>query len=140
MDSAMVRKLIEWAVNNSIVVVVFALAWGSASRSRALVSCLLGMVPGILLLLVAQYAATGDAPASTERAYYAASDGPRASRLGRRCGLADPARADAVGLCAAAHGEQLHAQTGEDIAGAAHLDALHDRQRAAGPPGHSSDA
>jgi hypothetical protein len=46
------------------------------TRTSAFVACALGAIPGVLLLLVAQYAATGNAFASTQRAYYAASDGP----------------------------------------------------------------
>jgi len=59
------------------------LAWlafrsGSRARTRAtaFVALALGAIPGVLLLLVAQYASTGDPFASTQRAYYAASDGP----------------------------------------------------------------
>ncbi len=52
------------------------LAFRSESRAKALVACALGAIPGVALLLVAQYASTGEALASTQRAYYAASDGP----------------------------------------------------------------
>jgi hypothetical protein len=66
----------RFASSLALGAVVVALAARSEARGRALVACALGAVPGVLLLLVAQDAATGDALASTQRAYYAASDGP----------------------------------------------------------------
>jgi hypothetical protein len=52
------------------------LAFRAESRGAALVACALGAVPGVALLLLAQYSSTGHLFASTQRAYYAASDGP----------------------------------------------------------------
>lgn len=46
------------------------------SNRRALALVALGAVPGIVLLLCAQRAATGSFFASTQRAYYALADGP----------------------------------------------------------------
>jgi hypothetical protein len=43
---------------------------------RAVVATSLGILPGLALLAVAQRASLGDAFASTQRAYYALSDGP----------------------------------------------------------------
>ncbi len=59
-----------------IACVVGALAIGARPRARALVVLALGVAPGLALLVFAQHAATGDALASTQRAYYAIADGP----------------------------------------------------------------
>ncbi|HEY2518170.1 MAG TPA: hypothetical protein VGI39_45180, partial [Polyangiaceae bacterium] len=45
-------------------------------RVHALLACALGVVPGLLLLAVAQASVFGSPFASLQRAYYAASDGP----------------------------------------------------------------
>jgi hypothetical protein len=66
----------RFASSLALGAVVVTLAARSEARGRALVACALGAVPGLLLLLAAQYATTGDALTSTQRAYYAASDGP----------------------------------------------------------------
>jgi hypothetical protein len=52
------------------------LAYGGEKRKTALFACALGAIPGVLLLLAAESAATGHALGSAQTAYYAASDGP----------------------------------------------------------------
>jgi hypothetical protein len=59
-----------------IACVTVWLASGAPRPARALLAASAGLVPGLSLLLLAQHAATGDALASTQRAYYAVSDGP----------------------------------------------------------------
>jgi hypothetical protein len=61
--------------------VVMALAWGApkhpaSGRTWPIAAVVTGALPGIALLLLAQWASTGDALASTQRTYYAMSDGP----------------------------------------------------------------
>jgi hypothetical protein len=73
---------VGWVVSTRIVsalpigAVVLALAAGASARPRALGVAAAGMLPGILVLLLAQHATTGHWLASTQRAYYATSDGP----------------------------------------------------------------
>ena len=77
------------------------LAFRASSRATALVACLLGTLPGVALLLVAQYASTGDAFATTQRAYYATSDGPPGCfRYGFGAGIG----------CLFEHGDFVHAR------------------------------
>jgi hypothetical protein len=59
-----------------ILVVVGLLASQAPARTRAFAAAALAVLPGVLLLMMAQRAATGSALASVQRAYYAASDGP----------------------------------------------------------------
>jgi hypothetical protein len=59
-----------------ISVAVFALCAMSARSPRALIATVLAMVPGIVLLSLAQHAQTGSWFASSQEAYYAVSDGP----------------------------------------------------------------
>jgi hypothetical protein len=59
-----------------IAITLLALA-ASSPRAGQAVSAAIGlMIPGVLLLLFAQHAATGSFFASTQGAYYATSDGP----------------------------------------------------------------
>ena len=59
-----------------IGVLAFGLTLRHVRRARALSALALACLPGLALLALAQHAATGDALAATQRAYYAASDGP----------------------------------------------------------------
>ena len=68
------------------IIVVWLLLRGKRARVRHL---LLGMVPGVLLLVVAQHAVTGAWLTSSQKMYYALSDGPPDCfrwGLGRRVG------------------------------------------------------
>jgi hypothetical protein len=56
--------------------VVGWLALKADKRGSAIVACALGVVPGLVLLAVAESAATGHALRAAQSAYYAASDGP----------------------------------------------------------------
>ena len=55
---------------------VVAVVVSSARSPKALAATLVAMVPGILLLSLAQHAQTGSWFASSQEAYYAVSDGP----------------------------------------------------------------
>ncbi|MBX3190308.1 MAG: hypothetical protein KF819_25135 [Labilithrix sp.] len=59
----------------AIGIVVAALLWRSRSRAR-LQALALGLLPGLALLAGAQHAVTGAWGASTQKMYYAMSDGP----------------------------------------------------------------
>lgn len=59
-----------------IAAIVLALAVGSTPRARAVGAFLLGWLPGIILLGLAQRAATGHFFATAQGMYYATSDGP----------------------------------------------------------------
>jgi hypothetical protein len=59
-----------------VAIAVFALCATSPRSINALLATLAAMVPGILLLSLAQHAQTGNWFASSQEAYYAVSDGP----------------------------------------------------------------
>jgi hypothetical protein len=59
-----------------ILVTVGVLASLAPSRTRALGTALAALIPGVLLLMLSQRAATGSVLQSVQRAYYATSDGP----------------------------------------------------------------
>ena len=61
----------------SAVPILLVVMWVlRAAPRRHLVTLLVGILPGAVLMLVAQHAVTGSFLASTQRAYYAVSDGP----------------------------------------------------------------
>jgi hypothetical protein len=59
-----------------IAIVVYVLAAGGEKRGASLAAAIGATIPGLLLLALAQRAETGNLFASTQRAYYAGSDGP----------------------------------------------------------------
>ena len=60
----------------AIGLAVFAVAFSAARRARVLACTALATIPGFLLLLAANRAATGSAFQPAQISYYAASDGP----------------------------------------------------------------
>ena len=62
----------------AIGIVVLALLWtrAGATRRRSLIAFALATLPGVLLLLGAQHAVTGTWFTSSQKMYYASSDGP----------------------------------------------------------------
>lgn len=59
-----------------IAILVYVLAAGGERREASLAAAILATIPGLVLLAIAQRAETGNLLASTQRAYYAISDGP----------------------------------------------------------------
>ena len=61
---------------STLPIALVALALLRGGKPRDWIALALGAIPGVALLLASQHAATGSFFTSTQRAYYAASDGP----------------------------------------------------------------